>query len=300
MKLGYRSNLLLAVGLLLIAPALVFAQTTGDIQGRVTDQSGGTLPGVTVEATSPNLQGSRTVTTGSDGRYQFASLPPGQYKVTANLSGFAAVQKNATVQLDSTVTVNLQLQLATHEAVTVTAEAPLVDTSSTTTGTNYSAKVIESLPVTRNYADVIRLNPGVNVDRGETQGRALALTVYGATSVENQFIIDGVNTTNVIKGFQGKAINTEFIQEVEVKTGGYQAEYGRALGGVINVITKSGGNQFHGDAFNYYDGLNRGPNTVSSQKITANDSLTGMRIADYERNDFGADLGGYVLKDRIW
>src|SRR4029077_17325792 len=143
--------------------------------------------------------------------------------------------------------------LATKEAVTVTGEAPLVDVSSTTTGSNYTAKVIEKLPVSRNYADIIRSNPGVDVDRGENQGRAVALTVYGATSVENQYIIDGVNTTNVIRGFQGKAINGEFIQEIEIKTGGYQAEYGRALGGVVNVITKSGGNEFHGDGFVYYD-----------------------------------------------
>lgn len=300
MKTVYRLSLVLSVGLLLLAPSSVFAQTTGDIEGTVTDQSGAALPGVTVEATSPNLQGTRTATTGSDGRYRFVSLPPGQYRVAATLAGMGSAQKNTNVQLDTTATVNLRMRLVTSESVTVTAAAPLVDTRSTTTGTNYTSKVIESLPVARNYADVIRLNPGVNVDRGETQGRALALTVYGATSVENQFIIDGVNTTNVIKGFQGKAINSEFIQEVEVKTGGYQAEYGRALGGVINVITKSGGNAFHGDAFSYYDGFSRGLNTRSSQKITPNDSLTGMRIADYQRNDFGADLGGYIWKDRIW
>src|SRR5215472_7353100 len=270
------TRLFLALTLLFfLAPGLV-AQTTGTIEGTVTDQNGGVLPGVTVEATSPNLQGSRTATTGPDGRFRFAGISPGPYKVMANLSGFGAIQKNATVTLDSTATVNIQMQLATKEAVTVTGEAPLVDVTSTTTGSNYSAKVIEKLPVARNYADIIRSNPGVNVDRGENQGRALALTVYGATSVENQYIIDGVNTTNVIKGFQGKAINTEFIQEVEVKTGGYQAEYGRAMGGVIIVITKSGGNEFHGDGFYYYDGFKRAWNTRSSQKITDQDSLTGM------------------------
>ena len=124
-----------------------------------------------------------------------------------------------------------------------------VDTTSTTGGTSYTAKVMEKLPLGRNYAEIIRSNPGVNEDQGDTQGRALSLTVYGATSVENQFIIDGVNTTNVIRGFQGKAINGEFIQEVEIKTGGYQAEYGRATGGIINVVTKSGGNEFHGSVF---------------------------------------------------
>src|SRR5215471_6359861 len=214
MKSGYRFTLVLAACLLLLAP-FVPAQTTGSIEGTVTDQSGGALPGVTVEITSPNLQGTRTATTGSDGRFRFAGVPPGSYKVTANLSGMGAVQKNATVTLDSTATVNMQMQLAAKEAVTVTGEAPLVDVTSTTTGTNYTAKVIDKLPVGRNYASIVLSQPGVQTDSGETQGRSLALSIYGATSAENLFLIDGVNTTNVIKGFQGKNINTEFIQEVE-------------------------------------------------------------------------------------
>ena len=89
--------------------------------------------------------------------------------------------------------------------------------------------------------------PGTGTDA------AGGVTVYGATSLENQYIIDGVNTTGIKLGNQGKTLNQEFVQEVEVKTGGYEAEYGRALGGVINVVTKSGGNEFHGDAFGYYD-----------------------------------------------
>ena len=125
----------------------------------------------------------------------------------------------------------------------------------------------------------MRSNPGVSTDRGDTQGRSLALTIYGATSAENQWIIDGVNTTNVFKGVQGKAINNEFVQEVEVKTGGYQAEYGRALGGVINVITKSGGNEFHGDAFVYYDSTG----TAAEKEFRPGDSgIAEMRVVDGE------------------
>src|SRR5207244_8333568 len=134
---------------------------------------------------------------------------------------------------------------------------------------------------------IVRSNPGVLEDQGQTQGRFLPLSIYGATSAENQWIIDGINTTNVVKGIQGKAINNEFVEEVEVKTGGYQAESGRALGGVINVITKSGGNDFHGDAFAYHDrsGLQ------ARQKVTGSDSIaTGMRVSDYPKTDLGADL----------
>ena len=283
------------VGLFLILP-VVFAQTTGRIEGTILDQNGATLPGVTVETTSPSLQGSRSLVTASDGRYRFAALPPGVYKISASLAGLGTVEKSVTVALDSTATVNLQMTLTAKEAVTVTGEAPMVDTTSTTGGTNYTSAVIKGLPLGRNYAEIIRSNPGVNEDQGDTQGRALSLTVYGATSVENQFIIDGVNTTNVIRGFQGKAINGEFIQEVEIKTGGYQAEYGRALGGVINVITKSGGNEFHGDAFVYYDSFG----LRATQVINQQDYFQGMRLNGYNRTDFGAALGGYFIKDRLW
>jgi TonB dependent receptor/Carboxypeptidase regulatory-like domain/TonB-dependent Receptor Plug Domain len=301
----------LLVCLLLAAPALVLAQTTGTIEGTITDQSGAALPGVTVDLAGASLQGARSAVTSADGRYRFLSVAPGAYTVTATLSGFGRVQKKATVTLDATVNASLQLNLSTTAEVTVTGEAPLIDTSSTTGGSTYTAKVMSGLPLGRNYTDVVKSNPGVNEDRGETQGRANALTIYGATSVENQYIIDGVNTTNVIKGFQGKSLNGEFIQEVEVKTGGYQAEYGRALGGVVNVITKSGGNEFHGDAFAYYDSFG----TRAKQDLcpltgtapdgttcngTGPDTLVGMRIADYEKLDGGFDLGGYVWKDRIW
>jgi outer membrane receptor protein involved in Fe transport len=304
---------ILAIGLLVLAPLAVIAQTTGTIEGAITDQSGAGLPGVTVELSGAGVgSAGKTTVTGSDGKYRFLSLRPGEYTVTGTLSGFGRVQKKATVTLDSTTVANMSMQMSASAEVTVTGEAPLIDTSSTTTGSTYTSKVINQLPTGFNYADIVKANPGVSEDRGENQGRALSLTIYGATSVENQYIIDGVNTTNVIKGFQGKALNQEFIQEVEVKAGGYQAEYGRALGGVVNVITKSGGNEFHGDGFVYYDsfglqadqvvcpsaGTTAPPNTVCRGNNT--DTLTGMRIADYQRENFGADLGGYFWKDRIW
>ena len=271
-------------------------QTTGSIEGRVTDPTGAPLPGVTVLATSPSLQGTRTVVTGRDGSYRIPAVPPGNYRIEARLEGFRTVWKNAVVSLDATATGDLALPLAAQERVVVSGDAPLVDTTSATSGTNYTSRIIAGLPVQRNYADIVRSNPGVSADRGETQERSLALSISGATSAENQWLIDGVNTTNVLKGIQGKALNNEFIQEVEVKTGGYQAEYGRALGGIVNVITKSGGNEFRGDAFLYYDS----ESLRARQIVTEEDSPSGMRLTPSERRDFGADLGGFVLEDRLW
>ena len=308
MKSVYRFTLALSVCVLLLAPVALLAQTTGTVEGTITDQSGAPLPGVSVELSSPNLQGTRTAVTSADGRYRFPSVPPGAYKVTGTLSGFGKVQKNATVTLDSTATVNLSLSLSTTAEVTVTGEAPLVDVASTTTGTNYSAKVIDKLPVGRNYADIVFTQPGVQADFGETMGRSMAISVYGSTSSENMFLIDGVNTTNVIKGIQGKDINNEFIQEVEVKTGGYQAEYGRNTGGVVNVITKSGGNEFHGGVFGYYNDTGmradiKIPQTPEfSETGDAAQTPVGPNtfLSKDNRQEFGADLGGFILKDKIW
>jgi hypothetical protein len=282
--------------LLFVCP-VALGQTTGKIEGRISDSSGSPVPGALVEATSPSLQGVRSSTSSGDGTYRFPALPPGIYRVRAALPGFRSAEERATVSLDTTTTADLILYPIAEARVVVSGEAPEVDSTSTTTGTQYTHQVIEKLPVGRNYADIVRSNPAVESDRGTTLGRSLALTIYGATSAENLWIVDGVNTTNVLKGIQGKAINVEFVQEVEVKTGGYQAEYGRALGGIINVSTKSGGNDFHGDAFGYYDS-----SALSARQVsTSEDSqVRSMNLVDYRRTEVGAALGGFLLRDRVW
>ncbi len=304
MKSVYRFSLALAVCLLLLAPVGLLGQTTGTIEGQVTDQSGAALPGVTMELTGIHLQGTKTAVTEADGRYRFLNLVPGDYTVMATLAGFGKVQKKATVTLDATATANMQLALSTTAEVVVTGEAPLIDSTSTTSGSNFSGKVVDKLPLSsRNYADVVFVQPGVQADNGETQGRSLALSIYGSTSAENSFLIDGVNTTNVIKGIQGKDINNEFIQEVEVKTSGYQAEYGRNTGGVVNVITKSGGNEFHGGIFGYYNSLGLASdqkNVITPDNSQLGNSQTTTIATKNTRSEGGLDLGGFMVKDRVW
>ena len=278
--------------------ALAAAQTTGEIRGTVVDARGGGLPGATVDVTSPSLQGSRTTVTGAGGSFQLPALPPGTYKVTVTLAGFGKAEQQTQVRLDATASVAVTLQVAATEQIVVTGEAPVVDVSTTTGGSNYGSSVIDRLQVGRNYTDIVKSNPGVSQDRADRQGRAAALTVYGSTSAENSFIIDGVDTTNVIRGLQGKVINNEFIQEVEVKTDSYRAEYGNATGGIINVITKSGGNTFNGSVFGRYNSAALRANEV----FTANDSdtFTGTLTPAEEKWDYGANLGGYFVKDRVW
>ena len=295
-----KSGIALLIALAIFA-ASALAQTTGNIDGLVADPSGGALPGAAVEATSPSLQGIRTAVTETDGRFRIPGVPPGTYKVQASLAGFTTVEKTAYVTLDSTATVSLTLQVLVQETVLVTGEAPVIDLSSTTTGSNFSAKVLERMSIGRNYADIVRSQPGVNIDTsqnlpGGTMGdRVVNIALYGSTSLENLYVIDGMNTTNVIRGFQGKAINPESMQEVEIKTGGYQAEYGRALGGVINVITKSGGNEFHGDAFGHFNSR-----SMRAEAEVTDENVIAAEQTEVERWDAGADLGGYILRDRLW
>jgi Carboxypeptidase regulatory-like domain/TonB-dependent Receptor Plug Domain len=288
---------LLTAGLLCAAFGL--AQTTGGIAGWISDSLGAPLPGVTVGAVGVNLQGRRVVMTAKDGTYRLPALPPGQYTIRGSLPGFASLEKTVNVSVGATATVRLILQLELRESVVVSGDVPFVDTTTTTAARSYdSSGVIIHLPVDRNYADAAFTSPSVVTDEGRSQGRSLNLAVNGATSAESQWTIDGVNTTNVMRGVQGKAFNNEAIEAVDVATGGFQAEYGRSLGGVINVVTKSGGNAFHGNAFIYYDDSNIRADRVFVQ---GEDSpLSGMRLADYRRADYGASLGGFLLRDRLW
>jgi len=288
----------LAIALFLLATSLA-AQTTGSISGTVVDANGNALPGVTVQATSPSLQGARTTVADYRGGYHLPLLPPGRYTVTATLEGFApSAFPNATVALGRETTVDFTMRLSTSAEITVSAHAPVLDTSSTTAGETLGTRSIETLPAGRNYSSLVQVTPGVSSDANPSADNITGvygstISVYGSSGAENSFYVDGVNTTNVEYGFQGKELNFEFIQELDVKTGGYEAEYGRSTGGIINVITKSGGNAFHGDAFGYLfnDSLQSNSKTVVSTSGTQN---------GFSREDYGVDLGGYLLKDKLW
>ncbi len=275
--------------------AISLSQTTGDIIGRVTDEQGGALPGVGVEARSPAFQGVRSSVTDATGTYRLVLLPPGVYKVTATLTGFARVESNVTVSLGKTSTGDFQLKPTTTAEVIVTGAAPLVDQESNTIGENISGQQIKSLPTGRNYTSIVQISAGVSTQTSNTAAFANSIVVNGSTGLENSFVIDGVETTGVEYGAQGKELNYEFVQELEVKTGGYQAEYGRSTGGIINVITKSGGNEFHGEAFAYYDN-----NSLQASNKHPEDSQLYSFISGYNRLDAGAALGGFALKDTLW
>jgi hypothetical protein len=281
-----------AVVLLVFASSALYAQTTGRIQGQVTDAQNAVVPGVTVTITSPALQGSLSQVTDAEGGFRFPSVPPGTYAIKAELSNFKTYDmKNIEVGLDRTVTLPITMQLASvSETVTVQASSSVIDTQSTTIGVNANADLFNRLPVQRDFYSIARVAPGTTEDRVGT-------AVFGSTGAENQYIIEGLNTTGIERAEKTKQLNFDFINEIEVKTGGLNAEYGRMTGGVINVITKSGGNTFRGSAF----GFSEGGGLQSDDSTATERPATTTTVANLDRKwDAGASLGGYFVKDKLW
>ncbi len=270
---------------------VTFAQTaaTGAIRGTITDDEGVALPGVEVTVTSPALQGQRVAITSDKGTYHFMVLPPGVYNVTAKLQGFNTVVKtNVKIYLEFLTKVNITMSLGVlEEEITVVASSPVIDASKTEVGADFDSEILAAMPTARTFQDVIFMAPGA-VGGGLTTNPS----IMGASAAENRYIIDGVDTTDPAYGTFGTNIPFNFIDTIEVKPGGYQAEYGGALGGVINVLVKSGGNEYHGSLFGYF----------------TNDSISGEApvLARYGRDkgfakyDIGADVGGYFVKDKLW
>ncbi len=209
------------------------------LTGTVTDASGAVLPGATVAITNKETGKVFTAVTGADGVYRVLDLEPGRYSVKVELSGFATTEfPDVNLFLGKTITVDSSLKIGgVSEAISVTAESPLIDTRNTTIAHNVSAEEFERIPKGRTFQNLALSSPSVNA--GEVEG---GIQVNGASGSENSFTVDGVVTNSLINGASRQDAVFEYLQEVQVKTGGISAEYGGALGGVISAVTKSGGN----------------------------------------------------------
>jgi hypothetical protein len=288
----------LLLSLITVVAVGAFAQTstTGAIEGTV--KSGGTaLPGVTIEVRSPNLQGVRTQTTDAGGNFRFTLLPSGIYTVTANLQGFNRInQPNVAVEIGKTKTLDVAMNAATSETITVSGAAPVIDVTSAQQGASISSETLRSLPIARNFTAAAQLAPGTATQTGNGQG-AGQTTVYGSSGSENSYIVDGLNMTGISHGQSVKNINMDFIAEENVLTGGLPAEYGRLTGGAIIAVTKSGSNEFHGDVFGYdSNGALRSKATFGSDVPSTFTTITRTS----SQYDFGGNVGGYIMKDRLW
>ncbi len=281
--------LLLALAL---SPRAARAAVTGSIEGTVTDQATQKrLAGVTVTVTSPALQGEQTEFTDADGHYIITELPPGEYLVRFYFSNISVERPGVVLQADKTLSVNVAIptQKAEVKVYRITEKAPTVDVGNTQQQTAVTSELVRNTPVQgRTYASVLTLAPGAATD-------AVGFSFNGATGPENNFLIDGVNTTDPAFGLLSTQLTLEFIGETEIITGGYNAEYGRATGGVVNVVTKSGSNNFHGDVWFYATPFQLDPQLVGR---------SGESIATKTKTrygfDFGFDLGGPIVKDKVW
>jgi outer membrane receptor protein involved in Fe transport len=277
--------------------AMAQSSTTGSIEGTVTDPNGAVVPGASVSATSPNLIREQTATTDSEGRFRINNLPPGRYKISvAAISGFGVYEReNVEVNLSkvSSVSIGLSIAGAGGNVVDVTTGAA-IDTSSNTSGTNVSTEQFSNFPTQRTVQSLYSIAPTVSRSGlRDASGRDRDPSVGGSSGPENNYILDGVNTTDPAFGGSGANLPFEFVQEVEIKTGAYGAEYGKSTGGIFNVITKSGGDEFRGDAFGYFTtrGLVRG---------TKQFPFTGSAPDGFSEIDAGVDVGGPIAKGKLW
>jgi hypothetical protein len=268
------------------------AAVTGAIEGTVTDQATKKpMAGVTVTVTSPALQGEQTEFSDAGGHYIVTELPPGEYLVRFYFGDKNLERPGVFVQADKTLAVNVAFptQETTVKTYRIQEKAPTVDVGNTQVQTEVTSELVRNTPVRgRSYDAVMALAPGAADD-------PMGTSFNGATGNENNFLIDGMNTTDGAFGVLGTQMSLEFIGETELITGGYNAEYGRATGGVVNVITKSGSNEFHGDLWFYGTPFMLNPVLVQR---------SGESIGSASRTkygfDFGFDLGGPIVKDKVW
>jgi hypothetical protein len=300
-----RNFLFTLVVVLLIVPLLIAQAPTGKITGTVADEQGVPLPGVSVDADSPTLVGTALTTTDINGAFRLFGLPSGRYTLRFSLQGFnTVVRQDIIVRVEQTIRVEIEMTPgALEEEITVIGQSPLVDVKSTTKGMTLTREMFEMLPRGRNFDTLVTTVPGVN-----EEPYVGGLSVDGASGAENMYYIDGMDITNMDQGDRDQSAAFEFVEEVQIVASGYQAEFGGSMGGVVNVITRAGGNEFHGELIGYYSGsklygkerdtLRQNPLDTSIAEYVNYQDLYGKDEID--RWEVGFSLGGYIIKDRLW
>jgi hypothetical protein len=301
-----RSFALLAISVLLLAGLLTAQQTNARIFGTVQLEDGSLVPGVTVEATSPKLVGKTTSVTDENGVFRLMNLTPGSYKLVFSLQGFqTVVQENVMLALEQTLNLKISMKLGNlDESLTITGQVAQIDVKSTAKGMTLTREVFQTLPKGRNFDSLVTAIPGVSSEVMMLGGTS----VDGASGLENMYYIDGADTTNIKNGESGQNVSFDFVDEVQVKASGYAAEFGGSLGGVINVVTRSGGNEFHGEAVGYFSGSALRTKSRDILDLDLNDASkavyfpydTYYGVNDDQKYEGGLNLGGYIFKDKLW
>lgn len=284
--------------LLATMPMCIYGQSSnGSISGVVTDANGGVLPGVSITATNVATGASRSTVSNEKGQYAVGLLPPGMYNIAAELSGFQPLKlADVTVNVGTDVALNMKMKVGAAETMTVTAAAPLVETTRSQVSSVVNEKSIENLPTNgRNFIDFVLTTPGVVKDT-----RLGDISFAGQRGTLNSLVIDGANNDNTFFGQalgrtgSGRApyqFSQDAVKEFQVNSSSYSAEYGRAAGAVINVVTKSGTNEFHGSAFDFY----------RDKKLNANNyinEINNRTKSPYHFDQYGVSVGGPIVHDK--
>ncbi|MEM7245103.1 MAG: carboxypeptidase regulatory-like domain-containing protein [Acidobacteriota bacterium] len=287
----------------LMLPTLAAAQeTTGSIAGTVTDTNGAAVPLANI--TISGDRGDRNVVTGEEGKFFLAFLTPGLYTITVDADGYSSLENyQVRVNLGQRSRVDLQLLPPMRETMTVSADREqLIDLSKQATGANILTEVAEQLPLGRNVQDLVFLAPSVKSGLGTGAANP---SVSGSSGLENQYVFNGVNVTNagygalgsysIVHGSQGQGINYSFVEETQVVTGGFKPEYGQATGGIINVLTKSGSNEWEGDVYGYYT-----PTGLQADFITPDVDPAAAPFEGIEETELGFGVGGPLIQDKLF
>lgn len=324
---------MLATMALLLSGVFVFAQeTTGGLQGTVKDASGAVLSGARVEVKGSSLVGSKTMETDSGGYYHFSNLPPGTYAITVAAKGFKTVRREGvTLEVGHLPSLEISLEVgATNEVVEVTGEAPVIDVTTTRTLTNITSDVINEVPHGRSFQSVIQFAPSARNEplegasgngfmgtggcspSGCSNGQSSGYQVGGGADSENSYLVEGQETANIIGGYSHSNVPFDFIQEVQVKSSGIEAEHGGALGGVVNVVMRKGSNSYHGSVFTQFenDAMDGSPTPFSRYNpLDPGNPTTGVDpayqnyqpVKPHTSDVFpGFTFGGPIKEDRLW
>ena len=274
-------NAVFLVAAIALPGTALAVETTGSVRGVVQDASGTPLPGITVTATSDALIGGpRTAVTDDQGRFRFPALAVGTYNIRAEHEGFNPAETRTYVGIGAEVVTNFDLQLPTaEESFVITDSRPVVDVEKTESGATYDDEFLSRIPSGRTYQDTAQFVPGVTGGGNPN--------VHGETLYSNSYLLDGVNITDPVTHTFSTNFNFDAIEAIEIITGGYDAEYGQATGAIVNIVTKSGGNELTVDSSAYYGDYN----------LTSGGKKTN---GDFQDANFNVNVGGPVIKDRIW
>jgi len=290
-RIGLAGPLLLtATGLL----AQATGTTTADLRGLVVDEAGSALPGASITVTSQDAGFSRQATSDAGGAFAIRLLPPGLYRVSASLRGMRAADvPNVHLSVGATTTLELRLEPSeVAEAVLVTAETTLIDRSSTELSKTVGEAKIRNLPINqRNFLEFALTTPGVTVGRGPQSGAfpTSGISINGQSPRYNNIVVDGLDNNDSAVGSVRSAISQDAVREYQVIQSPFPAEYGKAAGGVVNVVTRSGSNEWHGSAFAFF----------RDESLSADNFLTGT-TTPFQQTQYGATLSGPILRDRLF